>query len=53
MLCLEKVKLGAREGDPRDVELKEARICEAELVKGTEISTVTKPKGSITYDLSK
>ena len=43
MSCLEKVELGVRERDPSDVELKAARICEAELVKGTERS-VTKRK---------
>ena len=42
MLCLEKVKLRVREGDPWDVELKAAKICKAKLLTG-----------SITYDLSK
>ena len=43
MSFFEKVKLGVREGNPLDVYLKAARICEAELVKGTEMS-VTKCK---------
>ena len=42
MSCLEKVELGVREGDLSDVDLKAAKICEAELVIR-----------SITYDLSK
>ena len=43
MSCLEKVELGVKEGDPSDVDLKVAIICEAELIKGTERS-VTKRK---------
>ena len=44
MSCLKKVELGVREGDLSDVDLKAARICEAELIKGTEGSTATKYK---------
>ena len=51
MSRLEKVKLGVREGDPSDVELKAARICEAKLVKGTERS-ITKCKWNVKREIN-